>query len=224
MKKIAVNIVTEINMAEAYNDVINFLFTDKEEYERELAAGKIRIDFFVCHADVKEVYNGPAYKNSKVISSILVNEEKMFQTVNNGLNSQTLLKNKKLFKQIYRSYINSIQMHKNTTKSFYDMVISYDHSLKNFTHKKKTDFTIENDFLYTHIIEPRWLKIDYKLFVCSPATFFKIVNMWHFLKIVADSTFKIWQFIETAQDADKFVLPMWLNMQSIKVRRIDRDL
>ena len=90
--------------------------------------------------------------------------------------------------------------------------------------KKKKDFCIENDFFYTNIIEPRWIKANYHVFVCSPVTFFKLVNVWHFLKIVSDSTFKIWEFVSKVDDPDKFVIPMWLNMQTIKVREIHSEL
>jgi len=224
MKKIAVNIVTEINMEEAHNNVINFLFSSRQAYEQELANGNIQIDYFVCHADVKEVYNGPAFENSTVISSVLTNEEAMFNNIQNGTNSGITQRIKPLFKRMYRSYINSQQMHRNLTKNFYDMVISYDTCIKDFKVQKKKDFCIENDFVYTQIIEPRWLKVNYLIFVSSLPTFFKIVNLWHFLKIVSDSTFKIWHFVDTVDDPDKFVFPMWLNMQTIKVRGVRSEL
>lgn len=224
MKKIAVSIVTEIDMIEAHNDVVNFLFSNRQAYEQELAKGNIQIDYFVCHADVREVYDGPGFENSTIVSTILTHEETMFNNVHNGTNSQILERIKPLFKRMYRSSINANQLHKRTTKNFYDMVIGYDNCIKDFRIHKKKDFFIENDFLYSNIIEPRWLKINYNIFVCSPATFCKIVNIWHFLKIVSDATFKIWEFIDKAEDPDRFVFPMWLNMQCIKVREIRSEL
>lgn len=220
MKKIAVNIVSEIDMIEAHNNVVDFLFSSREAYEQELANGNIQIDYFVCHADVKEVYDGPGFENSTIVSTILVNEETMFNKVHNGTNQEMLDRIKPLFKKMYRSYINSLQLHKRTTKNFYDMVIGYDPCLRDFKIEKKKDFNVENDFFYTSVIEPRWLKINYNIFVCSPSTFIKIVNFWHFLKIVADTTFKIWKFVDEVDDPDKFIFPMWLNMQTIKVRGI----
>ena len=224
MKKIAVNIVSEIDMIEAHNNVVDFLFSSRQAYEQELANGNIQIDYFVCHADVKEVYDGPGFENSTIVSTILTHEETMFNNVNNGVNSDTLVRLKPMFKRMYRSYINSNQIHRRLTKNFYDMVISYDNCLKDFRIKKKKDFCIENDFFYTNIIEPRWIKANYHVFVCSPVTFFKLVNVWHFLKIVSDSTFKIWEFVSKVDDPDKFVIPMWLNMQTIKVREIHSEL
>lgn len=224
MKKIAVNIVSEINLVEAHNDVVNFLFSSREEYEQELANNNIQIDYFVCHADVKEVYTGPGFENSTIISSILPNEEKMFNNVHNGVNAETLAKVKPLFKRMYRSYINSLQLHRNATNNFYSMVIGYDNCLKDFKLTKKKNFIIENDFLYTHVIEPRWLKVNYNIFVCSPSTFLKIVNTWHFLKIVSDQTFKIWEFLNNSENPDRFVFPMFTNMQCIKIRDIRDEL
>lgn len=224
MKKIAVNIVTEINIEEAHNDVINFLFSSRQAYEQELVNGNIQIDYFVCHANVKEPHDAPGFENSAIVSTVLVNEEQMFNQIHNGTNELILNKVKPLFKQMYRSYINSLQIHKRTTKNFYDMVISYDNCLKDFSVQQKKNFSLENNFVYTCIIEPRWLKINYNVLICSTPTFFKIVNLWHFFKIVSDSTFKIWDFINSADRPDRFVLPMWLNMQSIKVRGIRNDL
>ena len=224
MRKIAVSIVTEIDMIEAHNDVVNFLFSSREAYEQELANGNIQIDYFICHADVKEVYDGPGFENSTIVSTILKHEETMFNNINNGTNSSILTRIKPLFKRMYRSSINAGQLHKRTTKNFYDMVIGYDNCIKDFRIQKKRDFFIENDFLYTCIIEPRWLKINYNIFVCSPATFYKMVNIWHFLNIVSDSTFKIWEFLDKSNDPDRFVFPMWLNMQCIKVREIHSEL
>ena len=221
MKKIAVNIVSEIDMIEAHNNVVDFLFSSREAYEQELANGNIQIDYFVCHSDVKEVYNGPGFENSTVVSTILTHEETMFNNVNNGTNSYTLEQVKSLFKVMYRSYINSLAMHKNITKNFYDMVISYDHGLKDYRVKNKKNFTLEQDFLFINIVEPRWLNVNYKFYACATSTFFKIVNFWQFMSIVSDSTFKIWTWMEGRIDADGFILPMYLNNQFIKVRDIN---
>ena len=49
MRKIAVSIVSEIDMIEAHNDVVRFLFSSREAYEQELATGNIQIDYFICH-------------------------------------------------------------------------------------------------------------------------------------------------------------------------------
>jgi hypothetical protein len=216
--------IRDRDMIEAHNNVVAFLFPSREIYEQEVVNGNIQIDYFVCHADVQEVYDGPGFENSTIVSTILVNEETMFNKVHNGTNEQMLARIKPLFKKMYRSYINSIQLHKRTTKNFYDMVIGYDPCLRDFKIEKKKDFNIENEFFYTSVIEPRWLKINYNVFVCSPATFMKIVNFWHFLKIVADATFKIWEFVDKVEDPDKFVFPMWLSMQTIKIRRIEHEL
>ena len=224
MKKVAVNVITEQNLLEVHNDVINFLFSDRETYEQELANNNIQIDYFICHPNVTEGFYGTAFENSTIISSRLVNEERMFNNVHNGYNEETLIKLKPLFTRMYRSYINSLQLHKHTTKNFYDMVIGYDNCLKDFRIHPKQNFTIENDFLYTHIIEPRWLKINYDIFICSPSTFLKMVNVWHFFKIISDQTFKIWDFLQTAENPDRFVLPMFTNMQTIKIRDIRNDL
>lgn len=224
MRKIAVSIVSEIDMIEAHNDVVNFLFSSRQAYEQELANGNIQIDYFICHADVREFYDGPGFENSTIVTTMLTHEETMFNNVNNGVNSVILQRIKPLFKRMYRSSINANQLHKRTTKNFYDMVIGYDNCIKDFRIHKKKDFFIENDFLYTSVIEPRWLKINYNIFVCSPATFCKIVNIWHFFKIVSDSTFKIWEFLDKSDDPDRFVFPMWLNMQCIKVREIHSEL
>jgi len=224
MKKIAVSIVTEQNLVEVHNDVINFLFSDRKTYEQELFNNNIQIDYFICHANVKEVFEGSVFENSTVVSSILVNEEKMFDNIHNGHNEETLIKLKPLFTRMYRSYINSLQLHKHTTKNFYDMVIGYDNCLKEFRIHPKQNFTVENDFLYTHIIEPRWLKINYNIFICSPSTFLKIVNVWHFFKIISDQTFRIWEFLQASENPDRFVLPMFTNMQTIKIRDIRNDI
>jgi len=224
MKKIAVNVVTEMNLIEVHNDVVNFLYSSRQAYEQDIAEGNIQIDYFVCHADVKEIYNGPGFETSTIISSILINEEEMFNNIHNGVNSNILERVKPLFKQMYRSYINANKIHKNMTRNFYDMVLSYDNCLKDFRIKNKKNFFIENDFLFTHVIEPRWLKVNYNIIVCSPMTFFKIVNVWHFFKVVADSTFKIWDFVDKVNDPDKFVFPMWTNMQNIKIRDMHNEL
>jgi hypothetical protein len=224
MKKIAVNVIDEVNIEEVHNDVINFLFSNRETYNQEVANNNIQIDYFICHSNVTNSFYGPAFENSTIISSPLVNEEKMFNNVHNGVNDKTLSQVRILFNRMYRSYINSLQLHKYTKNNFYNMVISYDNCLKDFRVQQKKDFTIENDFLYTHIIEPRWLKINYNIFVCSPSTFLKIVNVWHFLKIVSDQTFKIWEFLQTSENPDRFVLPMFTNMQTIKIRDIHNDL
>ena len=224
MKKIAVNIVSEIDLIEAHNNVVAFLFPSREIYEQEVVNSNIQIDYFVCHADVREVYDGPGFENSTIVSTILVNEETMFNKVHNGVNSEILKRVEPLFKRMYRLYLNSIQLHKRTKKNFYDLVIGYDDCIRNFKIQKKTNFSVEYDFFYTHIIEPRWLKINYNLFVCSSSTFLKIVNIWHFLQTVSDSTFKIWHFITESAEPDKFVFPMWLSMQSVKVRNIHDEL
>jgi hypothetical protein len=221
MKKIAVNVVKEINMEEAHNDVVNFLFSNKEEYLNELKLGNIQINYFVCHSDVKEEYDGPAFENSEVVSSLLVNEDTMFNNIDNGTNTVTLSRNKNLFKHMYRSYINSLQIHKRCTTHLYDMVINYSNDLKSFKIKNINSFKQEADFFHVHILEPKWLKVNYNVYACSPSTFFKVVNFWYFLSIVSDQTFRVWDFIDKCEDSERFVLPMWLNMQSIKVRDIN---
>lgn len=221
MKKIAVSIVSEIDMIEAHNNVVDFLFSSRQAYEQELANGNIQIDYFICHSDVKEFYNGPGFENSTIVSTILTHEDTMFNNVCNGTNLETLKRVKSLFKVMYRSYINSMAIHKHTTKNLYDMVISYDHGLKNFRIKNKNNFTLEQDFLFTNILEPRWLKINYRFYACTTSTFFKIVNFWYFISIVSDSTFKIWDWLDGHPNADEFILPMYLTNQFIKVREIN---
>jgi hypothetical protein len=221
MKKIAVNIVSEIDMIEAHNNVVDFLFSDRQAYEQELANGNIQIDYFVCHADVKEAYHGPGFENSTIVSTILTNEETMFNNVHNGTNSYTLEQVKSLFKVMYRSYINSLVIHKNTTKNLYDMVISYDHGLQNFRIKNKKNFTLEQDFLFINIQEHRWAKVNYKFYACATSTFFKIVNFWQFTSVFSDNIFKIWTFLEGHPDTDRYLLPMYLNNQFIKIRELN---
>ena len=161
------------------------------------------------------------FENSTVISSVLTHEETMFNNVHNGTNAEMLGRVKSLFKVMYRSYINSLAIHKNTTANLYNMVISYDTSLRIFQIKNKKNFTLEQDFLFINILEPRWLNIDYRFYACATSTFFKMVNFWQFMSIVSDSTFKIWTWMEGRIDTDRFVFPMWLQNQSIKVRKLD---
>lgn len=221
MKKIAVNIVDEINLQEAHDNVINFLYSTRDEYFRDLEQNNIKIDYYICHPHVKEIYTGPLFENSTITSSVLTNEEVMFNNVHNGTNTEILARLKNLFRVMYRSYINSQAIHQNTTKHLYDMVISYDknHSLMYFKTNKK-NFTLEQDFMFINIIEPRWLNVDYTYYACATSTFFKIVNFWRFLSIVSDQTFNIWTWLDGRIDADRFIFPMWLSNQNIKVRNI----
>ena len=221
MKKIAVNVVEELNLQEVHNNIVNFLYLDIADYHKDLELNDIQIDYFICHPNVKEVFNGRMFENSTVISSLLTHEDTMFNNVHNGTNSDILAQIKLLFKVMYRSYINSLAIHKNTTKNLYNMVISYDNSLKDFKIKNKKNFTLEQDYLFINIIEPRWLNVNYKFYACATSTFFKIVNFWHFTSIFSDSTFKIWTWLEGRIDTDRFIFPMWLNNQFIKVREIN---
>lgn len=221
MKKIAVNIVEELDLLEVHRNVVNFLYADINEYHNDLRQNNIQIDYFICHPNIKEVFNGRMFENSTVISSVLTHEETMFNNVHNGTNAEMLGRVKSLFKVMYRSYINSLAIHKNTTANLYNMVISYDTSLRIFQIKNKKNFTLEQDFLFINILEPRWLNIDYRFYACATSTFFKMVNFWQFMSIVSDSTFKIWTWMEGRIDTDRFVFPMWLQNQSIKVRKLD---
>jgi len=221
MKKIAVNVVEELNLQEVHNDIVNFLYPDITDYHKDLELNNIQIDYFICHPNVTEVFNGTMFENSNITSSILTHEDTMFNNMNNGTNSDTLQRVKSLFKVMYRSHINALAIHKNSTKNLYNMIISYDNSLKDFKVKNNKNFTVEQDFLFINIIEPRWLNVNYKFYVCATSTFFRIVNFWHFLSIVSDSTFKIWTWMESRPDADRFIFPMWLNNQFIKVREIN---
>lgn len=220
MRKIAVNITEAYDLEEVHRNIVHFLYPVYQDYLNDVGQNLIRIDFYICHEDVKEPTTYSAFDNTTIRSSLLVNKDKMFANVHNGKNDLVLSKCKKVFDTVYKSYINSLAIHRNIIADTYSMIISYSPGIVNHKISNHSDFIVEDNFIFGFIKEPRWLKLDYSFYVCNPATFFKLVNFWHFLRVLEDNTFKIWNWFTVIEDCEEFILPMWLNMQSIKIRQI----
>ena len=221
MHKIAVNITEVHNLEEVHRNVVNFLYPVYQDYLNDVGQNMIRIDFYICHEYVEEKISYSAFDNTTIRSSLLINKDKMFDNVHNGKNDMVLDKCKKLFATTYKSYINAQAIQKNILVDSYSMIITYSPNIINYKINNHSDFYIEDNFIFAFIKEPRWLKLDYNFYVCNVTTFFKLVNFWYFLNTVSDNTFKIWDWFTGIDDCEEFILPLWLNMQSIKIRRID---
>lgn len=221
MHRIAVNITEAYELEEVHRNVVNFLYPVYQDYLNDVGQNMIRIDFYVCHEYVKEPVSYSAFDNTTVRSSLLVNRDKIFDAVHNGKNDMVLDKCKKLFTTMYKSYINAQVIQKNIIADTYSMIINYGPNIVNYKINNHNNFFLEDNFMFVFVKEPRWVKLDYNFYACNIPTFFKIINFWHFLRAVGDSTFKIWDWFTTIEDCEEFILPMWLNMQSIKIRRID---
>ena len=226
MKKVAVNIVDSYDLHQVHTDVVNYLYGSHELYDKDVAQGAIQIDYYVCNdSTTTNSYPLDFAIGSTVYNTQLRGYNELASTLQTGKNAELCLKTNKLVRNLYRSWVNGNALQKNAAKDVYSIVITYSPLLgrhrSRFLYDK--DFLMELDILYAIVYEPRLLKMDYDCFVSSYYGFNKLVNFWRFLPYVEDSTFRIWDWFNTSDDPAKFILPMWLNMQSIKVRDITID-
>jgi hypothetical protein len=221
VKKIAVNVVDTYDLKQAHRDIINYLYPDQQLYHQDVANKRIRIDYFVCNQHTVTTSNQITEQIS-VHNTQLRGEDFQLLRIRTNENKATLDKSRRLLVQLYRSWLNSQLILQQAQDHIYSQVITYSPKLSGhrarFAHAKS--FVTELDIFSTVILEPRWLKIDYDCYVTSMYGFNKTVNLWQFMPYVTDDTFKVWNWAELP-DADKFILPVWLNMQSLKVRSID---
>jgi hypothetical protein len=218
VKKIAVNVVDTYDLKQAHLDIINYLYPDRQASNQDVENKRIRIDYFVCN----EVTGTSVNKVSDTVSihnTQLEGEDFQLNRIRTNDNKVTVEKFRRLLVRLYRSWLNGQVILQQAQDHIYSHVITYSPVLAShharFAHAK--GFVTELDIVSAIIYEPRWLKIDYDCFVTSMYGFNKIVNFWQFMPYVTDDTFRIWNWSELP-DADKFLLPVWLGMQALKVR------
>ena len=222
IKKIAVNVVDDYDLKQAHDDVVAYLYPDRQAYLQDISLNRIRIDFYVCHQRITENSAEVAADNINVFRSAPRGMEFQLNQIRTNQNRDSVVKFQPLLQNLYLSWINSQQILKQAQNHVYSMVINYSPKLQGhnaqYSHSRlfKTELDIFNAIIY----EPRWLKIEYDCYVTSVYGFNKTVNFWRFMPYITDDTFKVWNWVELPE-ADKFVLPLWLSMQVLKVRSIN---
>lgn len=204
IKKIAVNVIGSYDLNDIHNDVINFLYPVIDELN------SIQIDYFICNQDVTDKNKEYHLENSSVIYTPLVNEDHFLNLVTTSENRFIIKTLHKIFKISFRSYLNSIAIQQDSLNNIYGMVITYSPMIKDC---KINSLLIEQDFLYARMsADFRPLMLDYDLCITNMSTFFKVVNLWHFLSKI-DNSSKL-----HIADNNIHIFSSWLNMQNIRVR------
>lgn len=222
VKKIAVNVVGNYDLKQAHEDVINYLYPNRQTYEQDVKLNRIRIDYYVCHQQVTEDFVNVAANHINVFRSAPRGMEFQLNQIRTNANRECVDRFSVLLQSLYQSWINSQQMLKQAENHIYSLVINYSPKLQShrakYSHSRlfKTELDIFNAIIY----EPRWLKIEYDCYVTSVYGFNKLVNFWRFMPYVTSDTFKVWVWYDLPE-ADKFALPLWLQQQAMKVRSID---
>lgn len=226
VRKIAVNIVDVYDLKEVHDHVVNFLYPSRDLYELDVANSEIKIDFYICNERSDGASGVLEFAPETIVHNVkLKGYEPLTNSIRTPTNITLCNKAENLIKNLYRSWQNSNTMQQNSLKDTYSLVITYDRSLS--MHKAKylydKKFLMELDLVFAIMHEPRWLNMDYKCFVSSYSGFNKIVNLWRFFPYLEDATFNIWDWFRENNDPGGFILPMWLNMQTLKVRNIAND-
>ena len=222
IKKIAVNVVGNYDLKKAHEDVVNYLYPNRQTYEQDVKLNRIRIDFYVCHQQITEDSATVAADTVNVFRSVPRGMEFQLEQIRTNDNRLCADKFSLLLQSLYQSWINSQQMLKQAENHIYSLVINYSPKLQShharYSHSRL--FKTELDIFSAIIYEPRWLKIEYDCYVTSMYGFNKLVNFWRFMPYITTDTFKVWNWFDLPE-AEKFVLPLWLQMQAMKVRSID---
>lgn len=222
IKKIAVNVVGNYDLKQAHEDVVNYLYPNRQTYEQDVKLNRIRIDFYVCHQQITEDSATVAADTVNVFRSVPRGMEFQLEQIRTNDNRLCADKFSLLLQSLYQSWINSQQMLKQAENHIYSLVINYSPKLQShhaqYSHSRL--FKTELDIFSAIIYEPRWLKIEYDCYVTSMYGFNKLVNFWRFMPYITSDTFKVWVWFDLPE-AEKFVLPLWLQMQAMKVRSID---
>lgn len=221
IKKIAVNLVSAHDLKQAHADIINYLYPDREAYLSDVRQNAIRIDYYVCHehitADSTVEYN----KNTTVHKTVPRGLQYQLESIRTQDNTSSVDQFQRLLNSLYCSWINSLKIQQQAQQHIYSLVINYSPLLAQHRarYAYSRNFITELDIFNTIIYEPRWLKIDYDCYVTSVYGFNKTVNFWRFMPSVTSDSLKHYNWHQSPQ-ADQFVLPMWLNQQSLRVRSI----
>lgn len=222
IKKIAVNVVDMYDLKQAHADVVNYLYPNRQTYEQDVSLNRIRIDFYVCHQHITKDSAIAATDNVNVFKSVPMGMEFQLDQIRTNHNRECVDKFKPLLDSLYLSWINSQQLLKQAQNHIYSLVINYSPKLQHhqaqYSHSR--EFRTELDIFNAIIYEPRWLKIEYDCYVTSVYGFNKTVNFWKFMPYITSDTFKLWVWYDLPE-AEKFVLPLWLQQQALKVRSID---
>ncbi len=222
IKKIAVNVVGDYDLKQAHEDVINYLYPNRQAYEQDVKLNRIRIDFYVCTEHTAEDSAVVAADTVNVFRSRPMGLEFQLNQIRTNDNRECVDKFNTLLRSLYLSWINSQQMLKQAENHIYSLVINYSPKLQShharYSHSRL--FKTELDIFSAIIYEPRWLKIEYDCYVTSQYGFNKTVNFWRFMPYITSDTFKLWVWYDLP-DADKFALPLWLQQQAMKVRSIN---
>jgi hypothetical protein len=222
VKKIAVNVVDGYDLKQAHADVIDYLYPNRQAYQQDVDLKRIRMDFYVCHQQITEDSVTVAADNVNVIRSVPRGMEFQLDRIRTNQNRDSVVKFQPLLQNLYLSWINSQQILQQAQNHIYSLVINYSPKLRShrakYSHSRlfKTELDIFNAIIY----EPRWLKIEYDCYATSVYGFNKTVNFWQFMPYITDDTFKVWNWADLPE-SDKFVLPLWLGMQALKVRNIN---
>jgi hypothetical protein len=222
IKKIAVNVTSAYDLKQAHEHIINYLYSDRAAYQEDVRQNKIRIDYFVCHSGITEDSGAVITDTVSVFKSVPRGMEFQLNRIRTDQNRECADKFRSLLESLYLSWINSQQLLKQAQNHIYSLVINYSPKLQHhrakYSHSR--EFRTELDIFNAIIYEPRWLKIDYDCYVTSVYGFNKTVNFWQFMPYITTDTFKIWVWYNLPE-ADRFVLPLWLQMQAMKVRSIN---
>lgn len=222
IKKIAVNVVDMYDLKQAHEHIINYLYPDRDAYQEDVSQNRIRIDFYVCHQHITEDSAIAATDNINVFKSVPSGIKFQLDQIRTDQNRECVDKFMPLLKSLYQSWINSQQLLKQAQNHIYSLVINYSPKLQHhqarYSHSR--EFRTELDIFNAIIYEPRWLKIDYDCYVTSVYGFNKTVNFWRFMPYITTDMFKLWTWYNLPE-ADRFVLPLWLQMQAMKVRSIN---
>ena len=236
LRKVAVNLTYDCDLEQVHKNVVNFLFS-KGEQEYLVFPDYFKIDYYICHPGIKQETSQKQFLNSTVYFSPSVNEQALLNSIKHDWNKLVVQATENICEMFFRSYINSTAMHKNLYSDAYDCVINYSENITKYkmdkhfcvydtvtnkVYPENTHF-IENNLFYCDVICPMYPELDYSFFVTTQSTFNRVILFWQFVRLLDDSSWGYSWWIEwkkdpSKSDADKFILPCWLDMQAIYPR------
>lgn len=234
--KIAVNVTYDCDLEKVHENVLNFILNNSPRTRQEF----YKIDYFICHENIKEYTVEQKFFNSTVYKTPPTNEARLLNSIKHDWNKLIITATEKVAKMFFRSWVNATTMHEIVYKDAYDCVISYGELIKNYAMKRhfilesngkiynspNVSF-LENNLFYCNSITPMWPEIDCSFFVTTQPTFNRVIIFWQFIRLLDDWMWRhdwwlAWkENPNSSHNISGFILPSWLDMQGIFVRSAD---